>query len=207
MNHPAPGGPWQPMKGNIIMSKSTPLFVQNSLTSALNGYKDSAIAVKAAHKATRQAILDDTRRSDAAKKDDLAALSKDTRSKLDGIKAEQAGFVKTLRDQVEKEFRGSQPADAGSVVSRRDAADRARKLDRSEAMSVLQDAIAGNDADFAHAIGTRARNVAWVDVAETYTGAFPETAGSAEALAYIDANTTGAAANLSNSATFADPLD
>ncbi|WP_194411293.1 hypothetical protein [Microbacterium cremeum] len=188
------------------MSKSTPLSVQNAFNDKLKSSQEQAAAVRAAHAQARQAIKDNPRLSAEAKKDDLAALSKDTRAKLDALKDEQESFVKGLRDKVEKEFRGNQPADAASMVSRRDAADRARKLDEREAMEVLQEAIAGNDPDFAHAIGTRSRSHGWVGVAEVYQGAFPETAGSAEALAYLDEN-TGAGYNLFNSATFSAPTD
>ncbi|WP_314095924.1 hypothetical protein [Microbacterium foliorum] len=190
------------------MSKSTPLSVQNAFNSALSTSKENAAAIRAAHNAARQAILNDQMTSDLAKRGKLDMLKIDTRDKLAALKESQESFIKGLRDKVEKEFRGHQPADGASVVSRRDAADRARKLDRREAMEVLQDAIAGNDADFAHAIGVRARNVAWVDVAEAYQDAFRESAGSAEALAYLDSNGPGTAGyNLNNSATFAAPLD
>lgn len=74
-------------------------------------------------------------------------------------------------------------------------------------MEVLQDAIASNDADFAHAIGTRARNLAWEDVAEAYTAAHPAAADSAAALSWVEANTSGGAYNLSNGITYAAPTD
>lgn len=190
------------------MSKSTELSVEQNLPSALSSYKESAAAVKGAHKATRQAILDDPRRSDAAKKDDLAALSKDTRTKLDGLKDEQAGFIKGLRDKIESELRGNQPSDANSVLLRRDAADRARKIaDNREAMSVLQDAINNGDESMAHAVGGMARRNVWRDVAEAYQAAHPDTADSAAALQYVEEVTSGPAFNVANSATFSDPLD
>lgn len=189
------------------MSKSTPLSVQNAFNDALKSYQKQADAVKAAHHAARQEIRDDFRRSDVAKSDDLAALQKDTKAKLDALKESQTTFVKDLRAKVEREFRGNQPTDAASVVSRRDAADRARRLaDKNEALEVLQDAIASNDADLAHAVGVKSRNNGWVDAAEVYTGAYPDTAGSAEALDYIDSN-TGAGYNLFNSMTYSAPAD
>ncbi|QNE47568.1 hypothetical protein F1C58_12100 [Glaciihabitans sp. INWT7] len=190
------------------MSKSTPLSVQNAFNSALKNSQESATSIKEAHRIARQAIKDDPMTSDLAKRGKLDSLAYETKAKLDGLKADQASFVKGLRDKVEKEFRGDQPSDAASVVSRRDAADRARKItDKREVMEVLQDAIAGNDADFAHALGVKARNNGWVDAAEVYTGAFPDTAGSAEALDYLDANASGAGYNMFNSMTFSAPQD
>ncbi len=188
------------------MSKTTTLSAERDLPEALRGFKDRAAAVKDAHKSARQAIKDDPRRSDQAKRDDLAALEKDTRSKLDGVRADQDSYVKNLRDKIEGELRGNQPSDANSVLLRRDASDRARRVqDKDEAMAVLQDAIANGDAEMAHAIGAKARNSVWGDVAEAYSAAHPETAESAQALSYVEANTSGAAYNLSNQISYSDP--
>jgi hypothetical protein len=188
------------------MSKLTAAAVEHDLNDALFGFKDKATAVKAAHASARKEIQEDTRRTAVAKKEDLDALRQQTKSKLEAIKGEQESYVKDLRDRVEREFRGSQPADAASIVSRRDASARARLIqDKREAMEALQDAIAGNDPDFAHAIGVKARNVAWVDVAEVYQAAHPTTAASAEALSSIDRLASGPAYNVSNSITYSAP--
>jgi hypothetical protein len=188
------------------MSKTSQLSVESTLPAKLNGFKEQAAQVKAAHRAARQQILHDERLSDVAKAADLANLDAQTRQQLDSIKAEQDSYVNGLRSQLEKEFRGNQPADASSVLLRRDAADRARKIaDKDEAMQVLNDAIANGDAEMAHAIGTRALNHVWGDVADAWQTAYPDTADSAAALAYVEANTSGAAWNMANGITFSDP--
>src|SRR5690554_2296563 len=139
--------------------KTTALSIERDLPSSLNSFKERASAVKDAHRAAIKTIKDDPMRSDLAKKEGLAALDKATRESLDAIKGEQDAYVAGLRSKIEKEFRGNQPSDPASVVSRRDAADRARRIsDQREAFDVLNDAIAMGDADLAHAIGTRARN-------------------------------------------------
>lgn len=190
------------------MSKTTAASVESALLPKLNSFKEQAAQVKEAHHAARKAIQDDPMTSDLAKRGKLDILKGETRAKLDGIKADQESYVKGLRSQLEKEFRGNQPADASSVLLRRDAADRARRItDKQEAMEVLQDAIANGDAEMAHAIGIRARNNVWGDVAEAYTAAHPDTADSAEALAFVEANTSGVAYNLSNQVTYAAPND
>ncbi|UYO96056.1 hypothetical protein OED01_10610 [Microbacterium sp. M28] len=190
------------------MSKATAKSVEQTLPAALNGFKEQAAQVKEAHRATRQAIKDDPMTSDLAKRGKLEALDKDTRSKLDNIKAEQEAFVKNLRDQVEKEFRGTQPMDANSIMLRRDAADRARKIiDQQEAVDMLNDSIANGDAEMAHAIGNRARFTGMTGVVETWQAAFPETADAAAALAYVEANTSGGAYNLANQISFSAPTD
>ncbi|OAN29002.1 hypothetical protein A4X17_05290 [Plantibacter sp. H53] len=188
------------------MSKVTK--VQNTLTSALHGYKDQAAQVKDAHRIARQAIKDDPMTSDLAKRGKLDALASETKSKLAALKDEQAGFIKGLRDKAERDLRGPQSSDANSILLRRDAAARARKIDdKREALDVLEDAIRNGDSEMAHAIGTRARNTGMVGVAEVYQSAFPDTAEAAEVLAYVEANGSGAALNMSNSITFSAPQD
>lgn len=187
--------------------KSTPLSVQNAFNDKLKSSQAETDAVKAAHRFAAQAIKDDTTLSDTGKRQRLDALNFDTKSRIDALKESQESFKNDLRAKVEKELRGDLPTDAASVVSRRDAADRVRRLDPTDALEVLRDAIAGNDADLAHAIGVKARNSGWVDVAEEWSAAHPDTAGSAEALAYLDENGSGAGYNLFNSMTFNAPQD
>jgi hypothetical protein len=188
--------------------KSTALSVEQGLDSALRSFKDQASAVKKAHDLARQEIRDDAKASDLGKRERLDALKQQTRSKLDAIKAEQESYIKTLRDKVERELRGNQPSDANSVLLRRDAADRARRItDKAEALAVLNDAIANGDDSLAHALGNRARSFAWLDVAGAYQAAFPSTADSAEALAYIEGLSGDMAFNVSNSMTYSAPTD
>ncbi|MGV9769447.1 hypothetical protein ACWDR7_08245 [Microbacterium sp. NPDC003461] len=57
-------------------------------------------------------------------------------------------------------------------------------------------------------MGVRARNNGWVDAAEAYTSAYPDTAGSADALDYIDSNGPGTPAyNMLSSMTFSAPTE
>lgn len=190
------------------MAKHTAASVETTLPKAQSGYKERASAVKASHDVAKQAIKADQMTSDRAKKDKLEAIAKDTRSKLDAIRDEQVIYEKGLRDTIERQLRGDQPADANSVLLRRDASARVRKItDKQEALDALNDAIYNGDDAMAHAVGTRARNAAWLDVAEVYQGAYPATADTAAALAYVEANTSGAAYNLSNQITYSAPLD
>lgn len=190
------------------MAKSTPLGVQNQLDSALFGYKDQASAVKATHSAAHKAIREDATLSDIGKRERFEALATVTRGKLDAIKADQVSYVSGLKTSLEKELRGSQPSDANSVLLRRDAYGRATKItDNAEAMGVLREAVASGDDSMAHAVGARARQQLWGDVHDVYKESFAGTAGVAEALTYVDEVTTGLAYNVSNSATYAMPLD
>jgi hypothetical protein len=190
------------------MGKTTTASLEKNVPATLNRFKDSAAAVKAAHKAARQAILDDKTTSDYGKEQLLASLNQDTRSKLDGIKSEQETYVKGLRTQIEQELRGSQPKDANSILLRRDASDRARKItDKQEALDVLNDAIRNGDDEMAHAIGVRARNTGMFAVAEAYKAAYSTTSDSAEAPSYVEEVTSGPAYNLAYQITYSAPVE
>lgn len=189
------------------MSKTTAASVETNLPAALNRFKESASAVKAAHVSARQAIKQDPMTSDLAKKQKLEALDQATKIELGRIRGEQDSHVENLRNKIERELRGDQPTDANSVLLRRDAADRARRVqDKTEALAVLNDAIANGDESMAHAVGAKARNNAWLDVAEAYQGAYPSTADSAAALAYVECVASGPAYNLSNGITYSAPV-
>lgn len=188
------------------MTKSSPSGVERDLKASINGFHDRARAVKEAHRTQRQAIFDDPLTSDLAKRNKLEALDKETRTKLDGIKTQQESYVRGLRDKVERELVGNQPTDANSVLLRRDAADRVRKIaEEREALDILNDAVRNGDDSLAHAIGHRGRQSGWVDVLDAYQAAHPQSADSAVALAFVEEATSGAAYNVASQIAYADP--
>ncbi len=189
-----------------MASKHTPISVQNELTSKIHGFHDRAQATKDAYYQARRDTLANDRLSPAAQHDDLAALTAKAAETLKGIRGEQDRYVDGLKSTLAKELSGNQPMDANSVMLRRDASDRARKLDTErDALAALQDAVQDGDESMAHAIGTRARNTGWLNVAEAWQAAYPETAGSAEALSYVESYTTSGGYNLANGAAYAAP--
>lgn len=190
------------------MAKHTPLSTQNELTGKIHGFHDRANSVKEAYYAKRQEILRDDRLSDAAKTGDLAELATATKAQLQSIKGEQQAYVSGLIETLTKELHGNQPTDANSVMLRRDASDRARKLETErDALAALRDAVYNGDESMAHAIGTHGRNNGWVDVADAWNAAHPSTAGVAEALAWVESATSDGAYNLGNSMAYASPAE
>ena len=188
--------------------KHTPLGVQNELTGKVAGFHDQASAIKQAYYAKRQDILKDDRLSDAGKTADLAELSTATGAQLQSIKGEQQAYVSGLTATLAKELSGNQPTDANSVMLRRDASDRARKIETErDALAALRDAVHNGDESMAHAIGTRARRDGWVDVADAWKAAHPSTSGVAEALDYVEGYTTSGAYNLANSMSYSNPAE
>lgn len=188
--------------------KSTPAGVERELERELGRFKERAATLKNAHRAARQKIQDDPTLSDLAKQTRIADLGKDTRAKLDTLKGEQESYVKGVRSRLEKELAGNQPADASSVLLRRDAADRARKIaDEAEALSVLADASRGGDDTLADAVGYRARHAGWVNAMDAYKAARPEAADSAVALAFVEGLASDPGQNLANQITYSAPAE
>jgi len=188
------------------MSKSTPAGVERDLRSALAGFHERAAAVKDAHRAARKEIQEDVNASEHGKRTRLDTLNGLTKSKLDDIKKEQLEYVSGVRDRLERELLGHQPSDANSVLLRRDAADRARKLSTEEdALAVLSDAARSGDHTLMDAVGYRARNSGWTDALDAYREARPESADAATALATVEGLSTDGGYNLATSMAYTMP--
>ena len=188
--------------------KSTPGGVERELESRLNRFKEQAATLKDGHRAARQKVQDDPMLSALAKQTRIADLHTATRAKLDALRGEQSAYVKGVRSRLEKELAGNQPTDASSVLLRRDAADRARKIvDEAEALSVLADAARGGDDTLADAVGFRARHAGWANVNDAYREARPGAADSAVALAFVEGLDSDPGYNLANQITYAAPSE
>jgi type IV secretory pathway TrbL component len=188
------------------MSKYTASGVESQLKSMINEFHNRAHAVKDSYYAKRQDILRNDRLSDSAKTSDLAELGVAVSAQLTAIKAQQDAYVSGLKNTLEKELRGDQPQDDNSVLLRRDAADRARKIaDEWDALAVLKDAVYSGDNSLAHALGYKARQEGWTDLIDAYREAQPASGDVATALAFVEDATSAAAFNLGNQMTYADP--
>jgi len=188
------------------MAKYTPIRAENELKDNLGRFHDRAAAIKKEYYDKRAAILNDDRLSAQAQNEDAAKLLDETTEKLKAVLEEQRSYVNGLKATLEKELRGNQPMDANSILLRRDAAERARKItDEKEALAVLADAARNGDDAMAHAVGHVARQSGWVDVHEAYQEAQPESAGVATALAYVEDYTSSGAFNLANGMAYANP--
>lgn len=188
------------------MTKYTASGVELELKAKLNAFKTRATAAKEAYTTARQNIQRNDRLSDTAKTSDLAKLAEQASVTLAGIKSEQEAYVRGIRANIERELRGNQPTDANSVLLRRDAADRARKIaDEAAAIAVLGDAARSGDDSLAHAVGYIARQSGWVDALDAYRTAQPDAADAATALAFVEGLDSDPGYNLANGITYADP--
>jgi len=188
------------------MAKATLASIERDLKTSLGRFREQATEIKHAHQRTYKSIVEDEMISELAKRQKIEAPSKDTRAKLDALRAKQDQHIKSVRFDVEKDLIGYQSPNANDILLRRDAADRARKItDETEALAVLRDAARGGDDSLADAIGYRARQAGWLNALDAYQEARPQAADSAAALAFVEGLDSNTEYNLSNQISYSTP--
>ncbi|MFC7973900.1 hypothetical protein ACFUT3_01370 [Streptomyces cinereoruber] len=114
--------------------------------------------------------------SDHAKKVLSAQAYKKAQDALETLRQAELDGLARQRTQLQRRMFGatSTVSDPSAVVSRRDAADRAAKLDDPrEAATALQRAERDGDTVLAQAIAARASEWGWTDVLDTYAADRP----------------------------------
>ncbi|MET7294914.1 hypothetical protein ABZS79_22750 [Streptomyces griseoloalbus] len=125
--------------------------------------------------------------SDHAKRVMSAKAYKEAQGALDQLRQAEVDSITTRRTQLERRMFGHQgTADAQTVIARRDANDRAAKLDNPRAAAeMLQTAQMEGDDLMAQAIATRAAQYGWSDVLGSYAGDRPGFQQAAEELTQL----------------------
>jgi len=173
--------------------------VEKDLKAKIEGFQARARSLKEEHREKAKAIRQDDRLTWEAKQEDLAKLADQTNNALLAVRDEQESYVSRVQSDIEHAVRGSQPTDANSVLLRRDAADRARKIaTEKDAIDMLNDAARSGDESLAHAVGYRARNSGWTDALEVYRQVQPTGAENATSLAAVENLSTDIGYRLSN---------
>ncbi|MEV5420279.1 hypothetical protein [Streptomyces albogriseolus] len=113
--------------------------------------------------------------SDHAKRVMAAKAYKEAQGALDQLRQAEVDSLTTRRSQLQRRMFGHQgSADANTVIARRDANDRAAKLeDPRVAQEALQAAQMEGDDLMAQAIAARAAQYGWGDVLGSYAGSRP----------------------------------
>ncbi|MEV5353275.1 hypothetical protein [Streptomyces sp. NPDC052693] len=113
--------------------------------------------------------------SDHAKRVMSAKAYKEAQGALDQLRQAEVDSLTTRRTQLQRRMFGHEgTADANTVIARRDANDRAAKLDDPRiAQEALHTAQMEGDALMAQAIATRAAQYGWSDVLGAYAGDRP----------------------------------
>jgi hypothetical protein len=113
--------------------------------------------------------------SDHAKRVMSAKAYKEAQGALEQLRQAEVDSINTRRSQLQRRMFGHQgTADAQTVIARRDANDRAAKLDNPRvAAEMLQTAQMEGDTLMAQAIATRAAQAGWGDVLGAYSADRP----------------------------------
>ncbi|MFE6530033.1 hypothetical protein ACFVMA_13950 [Streptomyces rochei] len=113
--------------------------------------------------------------SDHAKRVMAAKAYKEAQAALDQLRQGEVDSISTRRAQLQRRMFGHPgTADAQTVIARRDANDRAAKLDDPRvAQEALQTAQMEGDDLMAQAIAARAAQSGWSDVLGSYAGGRP----------------------------------
>ena len=168
------------------MAKATLASIERDLKTSLGRFREQATEIKHAHQRTYKSIVEDEMISELAKRQKIEAPSKDTRAKLDALRAKQDQHIKSVRFDVEKDLIGYQSPNANDILLRRDAA-------------------RGGDDSLADAIGYRARQAGWLNALDAYQEARPQAADSAAALAFVEGLDSNTEYNLSNQISYSTP--
>ncbi len=119
-----------------------------------------------------------------AKRIAIARVYREARDSITAMRQEAEEQVRGERTKLHRKLFGYEgEADVQTVIARRDAADRASKLDDPHAAeTALRKAEMHGDTHMAQAIAAHAQEQAWGTVLDTYVSSRPEAAATAEAL-------------------------
>lgn len=108
--------------------------------------------------------------SDSGRRSEIAKALIKTRAKADALKANYSTDNEAKRAALSSKMFGLPPgADPATVMSHRDAADRAAQLaDSDQAAATLKRALEHGDTVLARAVASHAHGKRWHDVTETY---------------------------------------
>ncbi|NUK72109.1 hypothetical protein HRW23_21980 [Streptomyces lunaelactis] len=117
-----------------------------------------------------------------AKQIAIARAYRDARDRITAMKQAETDHITSERTRLSRKLFGFEGnADPQTVIVRRDAADRAAKLDSPEAAArALSMAEANGDAYMAQAIAGQANANMWNDVVNTYLDTHPEAGAAAQ---------------------------
>lgn len=182
--------------------------VRATIKSKSTSYQERAKALKDQFQKDREAINANDRLSQEAKLEDRAKLHGELKQALQDLREAEERDLRDYVRGIEAELFRSQPNDASSVLLRRDARDRARKLETlNDALSIMQEAIRTGDESMAFAVADRARANVWPAVLDAYKEGYPEQADTAMALSEAEGLTSGPAYNVATSIAYSAPAD
>ena len=137
--------------------------------------------------AARRAINSDASLSQVGKHEALNAATENARNTMEGLRQEEDALAQDKRQSLERTVAGTVGSDSGSIISYRDAQDRADKLEsRDQASRLMSRALASGDGTLASAVAQAAIAKGWADVYEPYAAQNPTVAEAVKDLAQLN---------------------
>ncbi|RIX26475.1 hypothetical protein [Amnibacterium setariae] len=160
----------------------------------LDKLRDEAATVQRNLGAAKRAIEADPNLSDQGRREQIATLRDSAQTRLDQLKAAEVKAIKDKTTSLERSVFGyTSTTDPSEIISRRDADDRADRLqDSKEAEALLERAERAGDKHLAQAIIRVAAVRGYQGVVRAYESEHPATGSKLALLAQIQQGTTTA---------------
>jgi hypothetical protein len=157
------------------------------LDQKLEAVRARASTVQGNLTATRRAINSDDSLSQTGKDEAVKAAVENARNTMTALRQEEDGLASDKRASLQRTVSGSVGSDSASIISYRDAQDRADKLEsRDEANRLMNRALSSDDKSLASAVAQAAIAKGWNDVYEPYAAQNPTIAEAVKDLAQLN---------------------
>ncbi|MDO9398387.1 MAG: hypothetical protein Q7T71_17720 [Herbiconiux sp.] len=153
----------------------------------MDAVRERAARVQSNASARKNQINQDPNLTPQGRDAALEKVNTESRAIMDQLRAEEIKLATDKRDSLRRTVMGTVGTDSSSIISYRDAQDRADKLeDRDEAERVMQRALTSGDKALASAVAEAALSKDYRSVYEIYAAANPATAEAAKDLATLE---------------------
>jgi protein required for attachment to host cells len=133
------------------------------------------------------AIEKDQNLSPAGRQEAVNTLKNRSKESMTALRAEETRIATEWRDSLRRSVMGTVGSDSASIISYRDAQDRASRLESSDdAAKVMDRALTSGDTTLARAVAEVALSNGYRDVYASYANANPSTANQAKDLADLE---------------------
>ena len=158
-----------------------------ALDHQLDGYRAQAATLRAGYESKTTDINRDPNLSDQGRQEQIDTWKQNTQNQLNAVRAKEDDAIKSATLTLERSIFGySSSTNPSENISRRDAEDRAERLEEAgEATALLARAERVNDPHLAQAVVRRAVDQGWTRVLDAYNNEHPGTGEKLQALSRI----------------------
>jgi hypothetical protein len=157
------------------------------LDQQLEAVRAKAATVQRNLSSTKREMNNDPSLSQVGKDEAVKALTESSRNLMNSLRQEEDKLAVDKRASLERTVSGSVGIDSASIISYRDAQDRADRLEgHHEAARLMDRALNSGDKSLASAVAQAAISKGWTDVYEPWAAQNPTVAEAANDLAQLN---------------------